>query len=128
MHQGGPAGAGGHQRSSNHLKNRIHTVRHSDRALRVSEEVRDAGDDADLGLGADGLQRGREDLHPAALDDLALLDERVRPAGVFVHMTQNVRIAEQRETIRLGHLEELRSLPDVDSRSKLFQLFFLANV
>ena len=97
-------------------------MRHSDRALRVSEEVRDAGDDADFGLGADGLQRRREDLHPAALDDLALLDERVRPAGVFVHMTQNVRIAEQRETIRLGHLEEL---PDVDSRSKLF---FLANV
>lgn len=75
------------------------------RPFRIGDEVGQAGQDAHVRLFLDGLQGGREDLQPAAEDDLALLDVGARPTRILVDVTPDVRIAEQRETEGLGHLD-----------------------
>lgn len=107
---GGLVGLTGSMKSSaDLLQNGIHTMRDGRWTLGTGsgDEVRDAGDDADVGLGPNGLQGRSEDLHPATPDDLTSLHKGTGAARVFVHMTTHVRIPQEGEPIGRGHLDEL---------------------
>ena len=80
------------------------------RTLGAGDEIRDARQDADVRLGPDRLQRGREDLHPAAWDHLACLQTWARTQRVLVDVTTDVRITQERKSMYDRHPDELPEL------------------
>lgn len=79
------------------LKNRNDSMRHHSRVGGSCQEVGDAGDDADVGLGSDGLQGLGEGRHLHARDNLAAGHQGTVTTIGGIHVALDVRIADQRE-------------------------------
>ena len=95
------------QCGQNCLKHGLDALRHRWRPRGIGDEVRHTGDDAAVGLVANGSQGLSKELDVATWDDLRRLHQGIGAASVLVHMTMDVRVAQQREHVHLGHLDEL---------------------
>ena len=88
--------------------------------LRIGKEVRDAGDDAHVGLRANILQRGREALLRTTVDQLTSLDKRTSSAGVPIDVVLHVRIPDDGEEKR--HHEDQNFLFKLNTRLDFLML------
>ena len=82
---------------------RLDAQGHGRRTLSAGQEVRDAGDDADVGLDTQGLQRLGEQGHAPTLDNLSAGHERPTTDIVLTHVTLRVRVANDSDAAGLSH-------------------------
>ena len=86
------------------LKHWLDSVRRRPGVLRPGNEVRDAGQDDDVGLRANALQRLGQHGKPATLKDLAAGHQRSITAGGWIHVALCIGVPQEGENVR--HLED----------------------
>ena len=105
------------------LKHRLNALRDRHGALGdAGDEVRQAGDDADVGLLAHGLQRIRENLKMATRDELGSLDGGTCTATRLIDVSTDVGVTKKRMDSNLGHPEVEDQ--EISSKVFFFRLFF----